>query len=262
MSGSSPRVRGTLRNARLYRGGERFIPACAGNAVTVALFMFVGPVHPRVCGERRPVRRARGLSGGSSPRVRGTLGGFGRRVGTARFIPACAGNAVLRCLDLRNNTVHPRVCGERTQGPVPGDPPHGSSPRVRGTPPSRARGCPCRRFIPACAGNADGVIQTEPHPAVHPRVCGERRDPRGADGRSAGSSPRVRGTPPISEFAPDDGRFIPACAGNAPTPRPLASTSTVHPRVCGERDLLHHALQRGFGSSPRVRGTLRVLLLS
>ena len=51
-NGSSPRLRGTLRHAaRLPRAG-RFIPAFAGNAVSLSRQVAVFAVHPRVCGER------------------------------------------------------------------------------------------------------------------------------------------------------------------------------------------------------------------
>ena len=51
-NGSSPRVRGTV-GAPLHRsGGDRFIPACAGNGMTERFDDPETAVHPRVCGER------------------------------------------------------------------------------------------------------------------------------------------------------------------------------------------------------------------
>src|SRR3546814_14976411 len=50
------------------------------------------PVHPRVCGEQWDRLKGTHQIGGSSPRVRGTVG-YGRNFYlTRRFIPACAGN--------------------------------------------------------------------------------------------------------------------------------------------------------------------------
>ncbi len=72
-----------------------------------------------------------------------------------------------------------------------------------------------RRFIPACAGNAR-VTQ-----------CSTLR--------SAGSSPRVRGTLSLADAGNQRCRFIPACAGNAIARRKATRSQTVHPRVCGER---------------------------
>ena len=92
-------------------------------------------------------------------------------------------------------------------------------------------------------------------PAVHPRVCGERRSHMAANLYATGSSPRVRGT---HAYAPDDDsalRFIPACAGNAAHTWPRTCTQPVHPRVCGERTPTRPTTTAPSGSSPRVRGT-------
>ena len=192
---------------------------------------------------------------GSSPRVRGTLFRLGLRKCGSRFIPACAGNSHScsgRC-DLA--PVHPRVCGE-----LPAPPPGrlrtaGSSPRVRGTPVRRVWAKNAYRFIPACAGNSRAFSGATSNAPVHPRVCGELSDEPSAPLSSAGSSPRVRGTPVRGARRGAARRFIPACAGNSRFPVAPTLPVSVHPRVCGE--LVHRhgdALERR-GSSPRVRGT-------
>ena len=71
---------------------------------------------------------------GSSPRVRGTLPGISVLLLFARFIPACAGNALQVPDRSPELTVHPRVCGERQNDLVQEIRHAGSSPRVRGTP--------------------------------------------------------------------------------------------------------------------------------
>ena len=71
-------------------------------------------------------------------------------------------------------------------------------------------------------------------PTVHPRVCGEHR-PSHADVIDAlGSSPRLRGTQSWETMEDAYLRFIPAFAGNTILLALPASSSTVHPRVCGE----------------------------
>ena len=214
--GSSPRVRGTLPSSHHSLSGFRFIPACAGNST-------------------KSHRNGHG-STGSSPRVRGTLYLHCDPTMSHRFIPACAGNSFappLRCAEqfgssprvrgtrsprlsgAPNSSVHPRVCGElRYQGTTLRAK-SGSSPRVRGTRQPQHR---------------DSATAS-----VHPRVCGElaRRDRPGRHGErfipacagnsappapqnrsSAGSSPRVRGTPA--------------------RPGAWPGRAAVHPRVCGE----------------------------
>ena len=236
-SGSSPRVRGTPPIGQAIGQALRFIPACAGNASSCLLATTRTPVHPRVCGERLQREFGDYPSGGSSPRVRGTRPASRRISLPTRFIPACAGNALPKCRQPRQPTVHPRVCGERERGRtqclngrrfIPACAGNaqtlfsprlgflGSSPRVRGTP-DNAQGPPGQhRFIPACAGNALTGL--------------------GASDALAGSSPRVRGTPGCASRSQHRQRFIPACAGNA-----------------FFRD---GGIQERHGSSPRVRGTL------
>jgi hypothetical protein len=50
----------------------RFIPARAGNAITISTAGEIKTVHPRACGERPDEQIADALPDGSSPRVRGT----------------------------------------------------------------------------------------------------------------------------------------------------------------------------------------------
>ncbi len=233
--GSSPRVRGTRVETPARESGQRFIPACAGNASVADRSATLMAVHPRVCGERQVTRATPVEYAGSSPRVRGTHSACSAPSSISRFIPACAGNA--------------------SETPGQGAHVSGSSPRVRGTRLELGAALGNERFIPACAGNARcGRCSLAPR-TVHPRVCGER----GATGIRpivvGGSSPRVRGTQDesthpfsICRFIPAcagnadaalhheaSGRFIPACAGNARCSDPLRRRMTVHPRVCGER---------------------------
>ena len=73
---------------------------------------------------------------------------------------------------------------------------------------------------------------------------------------TAGSSPRMRGTPPWSPRSRGRAGIIPAYAGNTSSGQVLDLTYRDHPRVCGE-----HLSAMSFvvfigGSSPRMRGTL------
>ena len=152
-------------------------------------------VHPRVCGERSRYDRNATTLTGSSPRVRGTHSPRCRDAPHRRFIPACAGNAAFGGPNIAAVAVHPRVCGERTSPIIGSFLPSGSSPRVRGTQAVRRHPGPARRFIPACAGNAESEYHRPCPVPVHPRVCGERQAWRSSLVVVPGSSPRVRGTP-------------------------------------------------------------------
>ena len=178
---------------------NRFIPACAGNALPALPPKDSPAVHPRVCGERyKYVDQGFGLIG-SSPRVRGTRDAHVFRRHLPRFIPACAGNAVRRAPTAWKSPVHPRVCGERSTRDLIRSSVPGSSPRVRGTQLISAAQQITERFIPACAGNAGGAALPWHERSVHPRVCGERVEHRQHEQLGFGSSPRVRGTRTGSE---------------------------------------------------------------
>ena len=209
-------MRGEL--VRIFKAGfkpSRFIPACAGNSTNLDSFSDWSTVHPRLRGELKIWLNLDSLTGGSSPLARGTLRRSGNFLDKKRFIPACAGNSVIKATITRILTVHPRLRGELFSAKMAMASIPGSSPLARGT---RA----CQKRIPGCD-------------AVHPRLRGELIDPRTIH-RAAG-------------------RFIPACAGNSSGnssclasingSSPLArgtlleenrffGTKSVHPRLRGE----------------------------
>ena len=259
--GSSPRVRGTENRKMDKQKRKRFIPACAGNSFRAPAASPAPPVHPRVCGEQCKAYNARWGHDGSSPRVRGTDHRGAVRRQRTRFIPACAGNSCTRQIDPSDNSVHPRVCGEqRTSGGVDFKG-VGSSPRVRGTGTRANHAYRVGRFIPACAGNSWLHLSARWRTAVHPRVCGEQLVDSGDCRQYFGSSPRVRGTGHQALLGKLLGRFIPACAGNSSVSWSYAFGFSVHPRVCGEQRRCRWERRTRSGSSPRVRGTGKVLVV-
>ena len=236
MTGVHPRACGERwAKDALVRARVRFIPAPAGNGFS----------------QNKQLREC----DGSSPRPRGTATTSTMKAAQLRFIPAPAGNGDRwqRAPDAK--PVHPRACGERAPNFGSVQRSDGSSPRLRGTaairPPRQApdrssprlRGtdekhdlAPLRcRFIPAPAGNGTVRKGRRDERSVHPRACGERQLPPARWADVIGSSPRLRGTD-IDQFrAGDDGRFIPAPAGNGARCRSASSCPAVHPRACGER---------------------------
>ena len=133
LTGSSPRVWGTVDTNQHQLDQERFIPTCVGNGSRTSSWCPRWTVHPHVCGERAHGQRQKNPSGGSSPRVWGT--------GTAC---PCRGPVP---------TVHPHVCGERfIHSPININQ-YGSSPRVWGTDRKRQPRQNNCRFIPTCVGN-------------------------------------------------------------------------------------------------------------
>ena len=236
LAGSSPRARGTPGQPRVAAVAGRFIPACAGNTYLTPTYWEMATVHPRVRGEHVLADEALRVGDGSSPRARGTPGGFPAGVPLSRFIPACAGNTAAWHGWSTPPAVHPRVRGEHTRRRRARRSGRGSSPRARGTQQRHVADHVVRRFIPACAGNTRRRGRSARRLAVHPRVRGEHVAHRATNMVPRGSSPRARGTPRWrcrSRLRP---RFIPACAGNTRSDCAIASVPAVHPRVRGEHE--------------------------
>ena len=253
--GSSPPVRGTLPPIDAGKACCRFIPACAGNTVRAHTRGPDAPVHPRLCGEHFGDLTVKAGVTGSSPPVRGTRClrlGFGR---VLRFIPACAGNTVIRLAINERPPVHPRLCGEHLEAFGARVQEYGSSPPVRGTPTLESHVWGDQRFIPACAGNTRQTQHEITSATVHPRLCGEHMAMGHRVAAKCGSSPPVRGTLPRYSWRFPFNRFIPACAGNTGPCAAVGALVPVHPRLCGEHRKRQPAGMTGCGSSPPVRGT-------
>ena len=237
----------------------RFIPARAGNSATRPARFPVAPVHPRSCGEQFGQVKAQGSESGSSPLVRGTGPGRVRFPDSARFIPARAGNRSSRGSIGLPDTVHPRSCGEQMANFNAVLECCGSSPLVRGTGDHAGPGVHPRRFIPARAGNSCECWTQSLTRPVHPRSCGEQSNAVRSSTDGAGSSPLVRGTDRKGGRMNHRFRFIPARAGNRRQVVNVRSHPAVHPRSCGEQHRKQVPIGFNVGSSPLVRGTVRVL---
>ena len=87
-------------------------------------------------------------------------------------------------------------------------------------------------------------------------MCGEQSKSGLNIKHGIGSPPRVRGTAfPTSHGSPLMG-ITPACAGNRFRLRLHGTRGQDHPRVCGEQQHKYHTTSCGWGSPPRVRGTV------
>ena len=172
-AGSSPLARGTRWAPTRRRRSTRFIPARAGNTLSVGPPLGPAPVHPRSRGEHYPVGGPWLHLGGSSPLARGTRDRAGASGARARFIPARAGNTSGAATTRSAAPVHPRSRGEHPVARIAALDTGGSSPLARGTPLSRVLTFLRLRFIPARAGNTGGFGAPAPCHTVHPRSRGE-----------------------------------------------------------------------------------------
>ena len=250
-------MRGTPTSRTYDSKGDRFIPAHAGNTPTRPPCRPPPSVHPRACGEHISTPEYLLISAGSSPRMRGTRTHPAHPADDRRFIPAHAGNTQ-NFGDRRSVLpVHPRACGEHSTKPRTSRTATGSSPRMRGTQDAASAYAEVRRFIPAHAGNTYYRRKTQSEKTVHPRACGEHSSSAGTCATIAGSSPRMRGTQRGARDRPPGRRFIPAHAGNTWRSRRRTARPAVHPRACGEHLSDSFVHLDASGSSPRMRGTRR-----
>ena len=232
--GSSPRVRGKHEAAAGVVQIPRLIPARAGKTPRFS--------HP-----------ARAVAG-SSPRVRGKHDGRDQGQARARLIPARAGKTSTASRPTAASTAHPRACGKNRGFRCHVSDYSGSSPRVRGKRRSRAPTSTVSRLIPARAGKTLATWRMENSCAAHPRACGENVFMRASALVVVGSSPHVRGKPPLENEWDYPPWLIPARAGkttSAPTP---SQQRPAHPRACGENAEDYALKSEVAGSSPRVRG--------
>ena len=83
----------------------------------------------------------------------------------------------------------------------------------------------------------------------------------GDDVLLASSSPRMWGTLLLLTTLLHRSRFIPTHVGNTYYCRHTAHNRPVHPHACGEHGVEDSTDMRDYGSSPRMWGTLLVLVL-
>ena len=114
LSGSSPRMRGTLTGCPHLAQMCGIIPAYAGNTLHISGSKGAIMDHPRVCGEHLGRLAILPTRAGSSPRMRGTRGLGHLQRFQAGIIPAYAGNTISAASCICSSRDHPRVCGEHT----------------------------------------------------------------------------------------------------------------------------------------------------
>ena len=157
---------------------------------------------------------------------------------------------------------HPRVCGEHYYLYIAPRIEQGSSPRMRGTPSFSWEQCVRAGIIPAYAGNTHIHVPTPIRPRDHPRVCGEHSVNRMGFIMTTGSSPRMRGTRIVVHLFTAGPGIIPAYAGNTYENGWTVVKYRDHPRVCGEHAHQYPYPAFGWGSSPRMRGTLTPIVIA
>ena len=192
-------------------------------------------VHPRVGGGAGGGGEDMEVTGGPSPRGRGSRGGadaVGPGVGS---IPRVGGGAKLD-ISAKQTAMGPSPRGRGSQR-------HGDV----------ARGG--RGSIPAWAGEPAEWASGPTHSRVHPRVGGGAREGAREPDVSQGPSPRGRGSHFYAVPRGVNRGSIPAWAGEPGRPPPPGAGLGVHPRVGGGAPSWKIRWNTTSGPSPRGRGS-------
>ena len=207
-------MRGTPHDVFVGECHIGIIPAYAGNTFRPVMVGVRPRDHPRVCGEHALLANANAEPLGSSPRMRGTQSSSAKSDYRRGIIPAYAGNTEFHLTISLKSRDHPLVCGEHRKETFFKDIQEGSSPRMRGTLAIVSYYDSDVGIIPAYAGNTFFLPPSRRTVWDHPRVCGEHPWMLPTLPIVAGSSPRMRGTPPCRPHQRRPAGIIPAYAGN------------------------------------------------
>ena len=181
------------------------------------------------------------------------------RSGTAnarseRITPAYAGksyrtHSVRQCL-----TDHPRLCGEKRSGGSTSSLVRGSPPPMRGKGEAFKGDYATSRITPAYAGKRLFIKLLEINSQDHPRLCGEKRNPRISYNHGKGSPPPMRGKASVPKMLQLSSGITPAYAGKSSRFCFPMNPSWDHPRLCGEKGFWNRCKCSREGSPPPMRG--------
>ena len=253
MTGSSPRVRSRLSDARARFRQPGIISACAEQTLELLASGEFWGDHLRVCGADRHQMTRLEQSAGSSPRVRSRRTASSTLRDTLGIISACAEQTRVPDQQFQHHRDHLRVCGADQRKAVMHLTRQGSSPRVRSRPAPRRCSSTRRRIISACAEQTRSRPTHLTPSRDHLRVCGADQSREIAWRMHFGSSPRVRSRPRIVVGLLNSHRIISACAEQTSALLKLVSGRKDHLRVCGADPLSVFTRASQTGSSPRVR---------
>ena len=211
--GSPPRMRGKAPVGGSVEVPGGITPAYAGKRPTIPRGESFRSDHPRMCGEKSPLKSPLAMPSGSPPRVRGKVSFFLSMLSPQRITPAHAGKS-RRCSSSHwTSRDHPRACGEKTGNDKLSPPSLGSPPRMRGKAHRSMSLCLWSRITPACAGKRLCFNLNIPTRRDHPRACGEKLTLLPTDRCEVGSPPRMRGKGTLSVAKGGEPGITPAHAG-------------------------------------------------
>ena len=206
-------MRGSLESIWGSITGAGIIPADAGLTLASGRCQILQRDHPRGCGAHHTSGMGRWCQMGSSPRMRGSPTDEHTTPRQAGIIPADAGLTSTSLWAQYSQRDHPRGCGAHLSSIWLSIMKRGSSPRMRGSHASRINRQVNLGIIPADAGLTPTREPDQFMNRDHPRGCGAHYSPLSSNNICRGSSPRMRGSPPVDVQQSLDVGIIPADAG-------------------------------------------------
>ncbi len=253
--GRSPRARGSPSSTSSRSPSLGPIPASAGKPATSASPSRRRRADPRERGEARIEIERLKLSGGRSPRARGSLPERAPPVGRAGPIPASAGKPTTSSRPSASQRADPRERGEAPRLHAREHVVRGRSPRARGSLPTGTVPTSQVGPIPASAGKPSPSGSPPPVPRADPRERGEAIPPFVQTMPASGRSPRARGSrDDVVQRAREEGP-IPASAGKPKSSGLSSSSQKADPRERGEAPSWSALKRSPGGRSPRARGS-------
>ena len=168
-------MRGKQKTEKKIGTCRRITPAHAGKTDEQIKAIREGTDHPRTCGENALFRVKKCPFCGSPPHMRGKHGAPLSQGAEVRITPAHAGKTGKERSIHRNETDHPRTCGENKGMSLSAYIIDGSPPHMRGKPLLFFRLFLKRRITPAHAGKTKGLYLAVRSNSDHPRTCGENQ---------------------------------------------------------------------------------------
>ena len=213
VKGSPPRTRGEDRFQHREVDRDRITPAYAGRRPSPSHGWRAGEDHPRVRGEKSPVKRETRPPEGSPPRTRGEAIVIDVDSTDTGITPAYAGRRTGQSHRYLHRKDHPRVRGEKFITQAQDTVESGSPPRTRGEGPYRRKFQGLSGITPAYAGRSGRLPSGSHRVGDHPRVRGEKICAPGRSGEQRGSPPRTRGEDRPGRSLPGAPGITPAYAG-------------------------------------------------
>ena len=149
--------------------------------------------HPRTCGEKLMQCVLVDRYSGSPPHMRGKVTTHPSTPFPPGITPAHAGKSSWTFFFTLIFRDHPRTCGEKTNGRLPGCAILGSPPHMRGK--AHSKCCPSIHvgITPAHAGKRPAGAAAGGVAGDHPRTCGEKPTVDAQNQLALGSPPHMRG---------------------------------------------------------------------